>query len=324
MNKFLLLLLASSCASLMGMEMDSQAITIENRTIAIPRQELISLDDNDPYTTRPFSELIEEEHAANKPYLFARIDTQDAPDKKDGKKYSHYVDAAQLNKVLAQNHFNPSESIPSLINRLPIKNIVYYMITKESKEACTQVCTYNDFISPAETRWNQLFRHNQLMVNANNNNPTVALSPSDNANRARLRETASAQQVITHNENIDIEAASGSDSSNRIHSRQQLPICKCIDNCCNMPARAWNKLPRHCFAHGCAAIAACLLDTVCFPIACIFRPCRNPDDRSRNDGFCYCTRKEICQDWLGKTTCCNTDITTSSPNACDAYCGFPT
>jgi len=160
------------------MQMESDATPIDSKAIAIP----IQLDDIELYSARPFSELIEEDHAADKPYLFARIDTEDTPDKKERRQYSHYVDAAQLNKQLVQNthpYFQPSESVKHPTNRLLIKNVVYYMITKESKETCTQVCTYDAFYPVA--RWNTLFRHNQLSVNANNNNPTLASPPANAA-----------------------------------------------------------------------------------------------------------------------------------------------
>ena len=58
MKKILLsLIITSSCASLMGMRM-------ENTAIAIPIQQLININDIEPYRQTSFSELIEEEHAA--------------------------------------------------------------------------------------------------------------------------------------------------------------------------------------------------------------------------------------------------------------------
>lgn len=304
--------------------MESEAITIQNKAIAISH--LIKLDDNEPYNARPFSELIEEEHAANKPYLFAGIETEDST-----KKYSHYVDATALNTVLTQNtqpYFKSSETVRNLVNNLLIKKITYYMITKESKETCTQVCTYDEFSNPV-VRWNTIFQSNQLSVNANNNNqtPTIALLPANNTTRARLRDTATAQQTITHHENIDLEAAFDSDSSARIHqSPRVLPLTQFlrdIDRCCNAPAHACNKLynecPENCFRKCMIAACFCANDTACLPVACLCRPFKAPNNPSRNDGFYYLTRW-ICNQ-KNIETCCGIDITVSTESQSEAYCG---
>ncbi len=327
MKKTLLFLIAtSSCASLMGMQMESDATPIDSKAIAIP----IQLDDIELYSARPFSELIEEDHAADKPYLFARIDTEDTPDKKERRQYSHYVDAAQLNKQLVQNthpYFQPSESVKHPTNRLLIKNIAYFMITKESKETCTQVGTYDEFSNP-EQRWNKLFRHNQL--------PTANTTQATGL--AQLQAIARTMQENTpgYQDTNRLDGITAAPSRNvqettplmrNQASRNYLKDClACVDHCCNQPLHGGCTSLGTCIGasmigvlHTATLVTSCLIDTACLPVACVLRPCKNPETRSRNDAFCYFTRDFMAK-MLHIKTCYGINITTSETSCCDAYC----
>ena len=343
MNKFLLsLIITSSCASLMGMQMDSQAITIDSKTIAIPMQ----LDDIEAYSNRPFSELIEEDHAADKPYLFARIDTEDTPDKKERRQYSHYVDAAKLNTQLVQKthpYFQPSESAKNPISRLLIKQVAYFMITKESKETCTQVCTYDEFY-PVD-RWNKLFPHNQLTApsarSATRGEITSVTEVRNNTEDPGLAELQTIarnmnDRVAGYTRRIEITGITAAPSGSIQEAsplmgnqtlRNRLKDCLTrIDHCCNQSLHDCCNDLGNCIGASVVGVvgagmtvAFCAMDTACLPVACISRPCQNPNDRSRNDAFYYCMRSTILNS-LDIKTCYGIDITTSKKDCSDAYC----
>lgn len=323
MKKILLPLIATiSCASLMAMRM-------EDTDIATPVQQLlINIDDIEPYNQRSFSELIEEEHAANQPYLFARIDTEDTPDKPVRNKYSHYVDATALNKMLTQNtqsHFQPSESVKNPVNNLLIKNIAYYMITKESKNTHSPVCTYDEFSDPV-TRWNKLFRHNQLLISnaagtsraagllqlqaiareMDSSNTTVTItSPAYRfEDRGEITGfTAAPSRSVQETTSLMDNQASRNCLEN--HCRDCFShannCCDHVHDCCYCTQE---KLCNYCCVPSCMCVGYSLcagfaavilsfslaLDTTCLPWACVRRPCIENTNPNRNDVFCPLTR----------------------------------
>lgn len=256
--------------------------------------------------------------------MIARVETED-PNPEDKRTYYHYYDAHEFNSIVLKNntlsYFHASNEHNDPGNNIPIKNIDYFMVNKESPNKAIHAASYHDFIMPGE-RWNALFPNDQWPVPP----PTLQTMASDVALRRRRR-------------HFDCCPAEGGMISqcatcvdNYCNSMQCLdcvrsPACT---QCCRSAAQCLEPVENTLRDVACGAIIIppCLLagmailaydltlDTACLPFACLLRPLRDARALSRNDAFCFNTRRDSS---LLIDSCCGVNITPKSNNCSQAY-----
>ena len=211
------------------------------------------------------------------------------PNPEDKRTYYHYYDAHEFNSIVLKNntlaHFYVPERHKDPSNNIPIKNIDYFMIDKESLYNGIHAATYNDFIMPGE-RWNALFPNDQWPVQP----PTLQTMASDAALRRNQRfdccpaEGGMISQCATR---IDT-CCNSMQCPDAVHS----PACT---QCCSSAAQCLEPIGTflNCIVCGAITIPPCLLagmailtydltlDTACLPFACLLRPFRDAQTASR-------------------------------------------
>lgn len=141
------------------------AVNLKNVQVqGVKEPEQLDIDDEDSISQSTFAELIEAKSAENKPYIVARVVSQDA----EGKQYVRYIDAHALNawlfrEGLNDHGFREITHYMDPMNRTPIIKIDYFKIDGVAGKAFEYLCSFDELANNIGD-WRAYFNTNQPPV----------------------------------------------------------------------------------------------------------------------------------------------------------------